>query len=344
MNLLGKGSFGSVYVKDGIAIKRIPDIKEEGLSLLEPIIMSTIRHPTIQEAIKVVTKDDLIEIYQPLGINDLYNWYTLHKLSTEEIDKWGRDILTAIHILHTYSIIHCDVKSKNILLFPEGAKLCDFSLSIIATDITPAFTPCSGGHRAPEIWAGEPWSFGIDIWAYGCVLYEMMYREQLFYPREQGKEWVTKFLEDPNKYFQDGKKKILWGPSEQRGSVMNDIMFRCLVLPENRPKSSDLITWEIIMPAPVKKPHETVGFFPGFSKQLSLPTQHALIEKIHHQIMGFFSRKFDPETVFSLAFHMFVKMTWKYVEDPIFHAGYEKNNKLERLLMKKMGYKMVLWP
>ncbi|QDZ21184.1 serine/threonine protein kinase [Chloropicon primus] len=108
------------------------------------------------------------------------------KLPETSIHDFGRDLLSALHALHSNGIVHCDLKPSNILLDENGrVKLGGFGLARTVADIVHKHqskpsslheknrrgTPC---YMAPELLRGDVscHSFASDVWALGCILYE----------------------------------------------------------------------------------------------------------------------------------------------------------------------------
>ncbi|RVW45931.1 Mitogen-activated protein kinase kinase kinase 18 [Vitis vinifera] len=83
-----------------------------------------------------------------------------------------RAILQGLQYLHSNCIVHCDIKSENILITGEGLKIGDLGCARLADDFsdsvcgTPAF-------MAPEVARGEEQGFAADVWALGCTIIEM---------------------------------------------------------------------------------------------------------------------------------------------------------------------------
>jgi Tol biopolymer transport system component len=92
--------------------------------------------------------------------------------------KYAGQICDAMDAAHKKGITHRDLKPANIMVTKAGVKLLDFGLARIASGsgdetITMAVmgTPA---YMSPEQWDGKPGDARSDIYALGCVLYEML--------------------------------------------------------------------------------------------------------------------------------------------------------------------------
>ncbi len=98
------------------------------------------------------------------------------------IKKFGRDLAMGLYYLHSNGVIYCDLKPSNVLLNEYGTlKLRDFGLAkkimdLIQTENENHQKPKSGTpyYMAPELFEDQGvYSFYSDMWALGCVLYEL---------------------------------------------------------------------------------------------------------------------------------------------------------------------------
>jgi len=109
----------------------------------------------------------------------------------------ARQIANALAVAHEGGIVHRDLKPANIKLTPNGTvKVLDFGLAkalgpkTSETNLTAMPTVASGsvvgsivgtpGYMSPEQARGKEVDARTDIWAFGCVLYEMLTARQAF--------------------------------------------------------------------------------------------------------------------------------------------------------------------
>eukprot|EP00451_Oxyrrhis_marina_P013141 CAMPEP_0204312204 /NCGR_PEP_ID=MMETSP0469-20131031/2838_1 /ASSEMBLY_ACC=CAM_ASM_000384 /TAXON_ID=2969 /ORGANISM="Oxyrrhis marina" /LENGTH=554 /DNA_ID=CAMNT_0051292311 /DNA_START=57 /DNA_END=1718 /DNA_ORIENTATION=- len=101
------------------------------------------------------------------------------------IARIARQISAAMSLLHEMDVVHCDLKSSNVLVAESWhVKLCDFGLSHfqqVSRDGHPPFG-CVGTHHwmAPEVLRGEVFTKPADVYSFGMVLAEMGSREVPF--------------------------------------------------------------------------------------------------------------------------------------------------------------------
>src|SRR5260370_22797135 len=110
----------------------------------------------------------------------------------------ARRIADALEAAHETGIVHRDLKPANVKITPAGAvKVLDFGLALMVEEPaagadrtnspTMTMSPTRAGmilgtapYMAPEQARGKTVDKRADIWAFGCVLYEMLSGKQAF--------------------------------------------------------------------------------------------------------------------------------------------------------------------
>lgn len=174
--LLGKGSDGEVYeiLNHKEHVVKYIHPKLGGIhNYLEYYILLYNKHPNILNAVSIETTDNsLVKIILPRALEDLSK--TKKKFRNKNIFA---QIVSGIDYLHSYDIVHGDIKPANILLFPNNKitindlSLARFSESDVSENKVNLYTY---HYRAPEVDKGE-FSLKSDIYALGCTLYEIYF-------------------------------------------------------------------------------------------------------------------------------------------------------------------------
>lgn len=89
---------------------------------------------------------------------------------------WAQQILSAVSSLHRHNILHGDLKPENCLLAQDlSIRLCDFNSAyqLDTATSTAKRTPASAAFMSPESIQTNTFGLPSDIWAYGCLLFEL---------------------------------------------------------------------------------------------------------------------------------------------------------------------------
>lgn len=100
------------------------------------------------------------------------------RLQTEDVLRLFRPIAEAVQHLHQQGVVHCDLKSDNVKILPDGqARLLDFGIALDLNDPQHGSAQDVAGtlqYLAPEVLAGQSASPRSDQWSLGVLLYEML--------------------------------------------------------------------------------------------------------------------------------------------------------------------------
>eukprot|EP01125_Pyxidicula_operculata_P002669 TRINITY_DN12515_c0_g1_i1.p1 TRINITY_DN12515_c0_g1~~TRINITY_DN12515_c0_g1_i1.p1 ORF type:complete len:558 (+),score=142.44 TRINITY_DN12515_c0_g1_i1:445-2118(+) len=191
--MIGKGGFGAIYLVEyahTLAAMKILDAPEdcskeaESEFEAELEVLMRLRHPNVLLYLGGSTKNDFFFITELMD-TDL-NSVILKKDSNALWDNKGkvfaRDIFSAITYLHSKRLVHKDIKSANILLKNDTAKLADFGLVKTVEEKSNRLTldrALSYGWASPEqINPNAPVSFPTDVYSMAIVVWEMLTLEQ----------------------------------------------------------------------------------------------------------------------------------------------------------------------
>ncbi|XP_057696978.1 serine/threonine-protein kinase Nek1 isoform X3 [Corythoichthys intestinalis] len=187
---IGEGSFGkAVLVKDKedghqYVIKEVSisgmSEKARQESRKEVAVLANMSHPNI-----VKYKESFEEggcLYIVMGYcegGDLFKKINSQRgilFPEEQILDWFVQICLALKHIHDRKILHRDIKSQNIFLTKDGTvQLGDFGIARVLNSTVELARTCIGTpyYLSPEICENKPYNNKSDIWALGCVLYEM---------------------------------------------------------------------------------------------------------------------------------------------------------------------------
>ncbi len=96
------------------------------------------------------------------------------RISTDQVLDFSGQMISAVAHAHSYSIIHCDIKPENFILFPGGVlKLADFGIAKVALRTLKASGSGTIGYLAPEQALGRP-SYRSDVFSLGLIIHRML--------------------------------------------------------------------------------------------------------------------------------------------------------------------------
>ncbi|XP_072479441.1 serine/threonine-protein kinase Nek1 isoform X3 [Notamacropus eugenii] len=187
---IGEGSFGKAilvksredckqYVIKEINISRMSS-KEREESRREVEVLANMKHPNIvlyRESFEENGSLYIVMDYCEGG--DLYKRINAQKgvlFPEDQIMDWFVQICLALKHVHDRKILHRDIKSQNIFLTKDGTiQLGDFGIARVLNSTIELARTCIGTpyYLSPEICENKPYNNKSDIWALGCVLYEM---------------------------------------------------------------------------------------------------------------------------------------------------------------------------
>ena len=201
---LGTGGMGQVYrARDttlgrDVAVKILPaaftsDPERQARFAREARVLATLNHPNIGAIYGVEATEGLRGIVLELVEGEtLADRIARGRLSVRDALTIARQVVEALDAAHEKGIIHRDLKPANVKVTPQGVvKVLDFGLAKIeegragAEQLSNSPTIPGGrthegallgtaAYMSPEQARGLAVDKRTDIWAFGCVLYEML--------------------------------------------------------------------------------------------------------------------------------------------------------------------------
>eukprot|EP00940_MAST-03C_sp_MAST-3C-sp2_P000787 g787.t1 len=194
---IGNGQFGDVLLvrsrKDGdlYAVKAVfnrMDSKEEEIAVNKEVqLLSSLEHPNIVKYKGSFFHENhlhiVMEYCQGGDLAQLIKSRKDKPFSECQILDWFVQLCMAVDYIHSRHILHRDLKSNNIFLTENNiVKLGDFGIARVLDKTLEQAKTCIGTpyYMSPEVCESKPYSYKSDIWALGCILYELCTRKHAF--------------------------------------------------------------------------------------------------------------------------------------------------------------------
>ncbi|KAI9118855.1 hypothetical protein K1719_010300 [Acacia pycnantha] len=198
-----KKDAGSVYALKIMDKKFISKENKTAYVKLERLVLDKLDHPGIVRLF--FTFQDTFSLYMALEScegGELFDQITRKgRLSEEEARFYAAEVVDALDYIHNLGLIHRDIKPENLLLTAEGhIKIADFGsvkpiqdcqimdfLPNAASDDRASTFVGTAAYVPPEVLNSSPATFGNDLWALGCTLYQMLSGTS---PFKDASEWL----------------------------------------------------------------------------------------------------------------------------------------------------------
>ncbi|XP_034210110.1 serine/threonine-protein kinase TIO-like isoform X4 [Prunus dulcis] len=213
IELVGEGSFGKVYkgrrkytgqtvamkfiMKHGKTDKDIHNLGQE----IE--ILRKLKHENIIEMLDSFESPQEFCVVTEFAQGELFEIVEDDKcLHEEQVQAIAKQLVRALHYLHSNRIIHRDMKPQNILIGAGSiVKLCDFGFARAMSTNTVVLRSIKGTplYMAPELVREQPYNHTADLWSLGVILYELFVGQPPFYTNSVY-ALIRHIVKDPVKY------------------------------------------------------------------------------------------------------------------------------------------------
>jgi Tol biopolymer transport system component len=225
---LGAGGMGEVYravdtrLKRQVAVKVLPasvasDPERLARFQREAEVLASLNHPHIAAIHGLEEGDGVRAIVMELVEGEDLAAHIAHgPVPLDQALRLAEQIAGALEVAHEQGIVHRDLKPANIRVRPDGSvKVLDFGLAkVIAPteglpqDDSPTLTRAgltnqgaflgTVGYMSPEQINGQPASKRSDVWAFGCVVFEMLTGRSPFEGRTTGEILANVLKAEPD--------------------------------------------------------------------------------------------------------------------------------------------------
>ncbi|KAK7826720.1 3-phosphoinositide-dependent protein kinase 1 [Quercus suber] len=197
-----KRDTGIVYALKIMDKKFITKENKTAYVKLERIVLDQLDHPAIVRL--YFTFQDTFSLYMALEScegGELFDQITRKvRLSEDEARFYAAEVVDGLEYIHSLGLIHRDIKPENLLLTSDGhVKIADFGsvkpmqdsqitvLPNAASDDKACTFVGTAAYVPPEVLNSSPATFGNDLWALGCTLYQMLSGTS---PFKDASEWL----------------------------------------------------------------------------------------------------------------------------------------------------------
>ncbi|KAK9841368.1 hypothetical protein WJX74_004604 [Apatococcus lobatus] len=197
---VGEGTYGvvlkCVHRQTGnvVAVKKFKETEEDDqvrkTSRREVALLRRLQHPNVIELLDGFYHDGklcLVFDFVPQTLLDCLK-RAPGGLAQHTVRHLIWQLLVALDYLHAQKVMHRDVKPENILISEEQTmRLCDFGFAR-STDLAAEEEDEAGfssyvatrWYRSPELLVSAEYGPPVDVWAVGCLVYEMLTGLPLF--------------------------------------------------------------------------------------------------------------------------------------------------------------------
>jgi eukaryotic-like serine/threonine-protein kinase len=203
-DLLGAGGAGEVWrARDErlgreVALKLLPPgvaVDPQRLARFEreSRILASLNHPNIASIYDIERIDGLhLLVLELVDGPTLADRLEAGRMAVTEVVSIARQLADALQAAHDRGIVHRDLKPANVKLSPAGTvKLLDFGLAVERLPFdgtspadmaktTEGLILGTCAYMSPEQARGQPVDKRTDIWAFGCILFELLAGRRAF--------------------------------------------------------------------------------------------------------------------------------------------------------------------
>ncbi|KAJ2077878.1 hypothetical protein H4R24_004844, partial [Coemansia sp. RSA 988] len=195
LRVIGRGSFGKVRMVEHRPSNKTYALKyinkatciannAHGNTLRERDMLEEIDHPFVANLRFSFQDEFSMFMVMDLMIGGDLRFHIMRRRFFEGVIRfWIAELACALNHLHFHhGIVHRDVKPDNILMDHQGhVALTDFNIATRIVNGAPHYAVAgTANYMAPEIVSGVGYTYSVDWWSLGVVMYECVYGRRPF--------------------------------------------------------------------------------------------------------------------------------------------------------------------
>ena len=223
VGLVGRGSMGQIFKAHDSRLGRAVALKVLSPDLL-PDPASRARFDREARMIASLNHPHICTIYD-VGHSGRFEYLVMEYLEgqtlTELLERgplpldatrrYAAEMIDALDTAHHRGVVHRDLKPANVMITGGGAKLLDFGIAKLIAPDDSGSAPAdatfgtrhgsvigTAGYMSPEQARGQAVDQRADIWAFGCVLFEMLSGRPVFAGDTVSDTFVVVLEREPN--------------------------------------------------------------------------------------------------------------------------------------------------
>ena len=229
---------GNVYCVKEIDMSAVVQ-EEEEQALREVQLLASFEHPYVIRYYDSFLDDEILHIVMEWAehgtLGDRLKTPGGDNLSEPCIWKWSLQIIVGLNHMHNRKVLHRDLKSANVFITSrDDAKIGDLGVSRALNTMqemahTVVGTPY---YLSPELCEGRPYNVKSDVWALGCIIFEMCSGGAMPFQASNQGALILKIL--------SGKQAAL--PHGRYSADLDHLITRCLTKAwQRRPDTTEIL-------------------------------------------------------------------------------------------------------